>query len=112
MSLVLWIAVFQRHLHALKCYMDDNFSFSISGDIELYAPYDTFLPSEQVRLLQLWDKINLPHEEEKQISGTCIPIIGFDVDPNTMTVTMSHTKRTELIDTCTAFTTQGARKTL
>ena len=112
MSLVLWIAVFKRHLRALKCYVDDNFSFSISGDLELYPPYDAFLPSEQVRLLQLWDEINLPHEEEKQISGTCIPIIGFEVDPNAMTVTMSHAKRTELIEACTAFTIRGARKTL
>ena len=29
-SLVLWIAVFKCHLHALKCYVDNNFSFSIS----------------------------------------------------------------------------------
>ena len=112
MSLVLWIAVFKRHLHALKCYVDDNFSFSISGHVELYAPYDTFLPSKQVRLLHLWDEIGLPHEEEKQISGTCIPIIGFDVDPNAMTVTMSHAKRTELIDACTVFTVRGTCKTL
>jgi hypothetical protein len=29
MSLVLWIAVFKQFLHALKGYVDDNFSFSI-----------------------------------------------------------------------------------
>jgi hypothetical protein len=112
MSLVLWIAVFERFLHALKCYVDDNFSFSISGDLELYPPYDAFLPSEQARLLLLWDEIGLPHEEGKQISGTCIPIIGFDVDPNAMTVTMSESKKTDLVDACTAFTVRGARKTL
>ena len=112
MSLVLWIAVFKCHLHTLKCYVDDNFSFSITGDVELYAPYDAFLPSEQVQLLQLWDEISLPHEEGKQISGTCIPIIGFDVNPNAMTVTMSHAKKAELINACTTFTIRGVRKTL
>ena len=112
MSLVLWIAVFKRNLRALKCYVDDNFSFSVSGDLEIYPPYDVFLPSEQTRLLQLWDEIALPHEAEKQISGTCIPIIGFDVNPNAMTVTMSDTKKGELIDACTSFTARGARKTL
>jgi hypothetical protein len=112
MSLVLWIAVFKRNLEALKCYVDDNFSFSISGNLELYAEYDAFLPSEQVCLLQLWDEIGLPHEEAKQIFGPCIPIIGFDVDPNAMTVTMSETKKAELIVACTAFTTRGARRTL
>ena len=112
MSLVLWIAVFKQDLHALKCYVDDNFSFSISGDLELYPPYDAFLPSEQVRLLQLWDEISLLHGEENQISGTCIPIIGFDVDPNAMTVTMSDARKTELVNACLTFTVRGARKTL
>jgi hypothetical protein len=112
MSLVLWIAVFKRQLHTLKCYVDDNFSFSTSGDLEIYPPYDAFLPTDQTRLLQLWDEISLPHEEEKQISGTCIPIIGFEVDPNAMTVTMSESKKRDLIEACTAFTVRGARKTL
>jgi hypothetical protein len=60
----------------------------------------------------LWDEINLPHEEEKQICGDRIPIIGFEVDPNAMTVTMSDAKQSELIKACTAFTVRGARKTL
>jgi hypothetical protein len=112
MSLVLWIAVFKRFLHTLKCYVDDNFSFSISGDLELYPEYDTFLPAEQTRLLQLWDEIGLPHEESKQISGTCILIVGFDVDLNALRVTMSKVKRSKLVDACTAFTVCGAQKTL
>jgi hypothetical protein len=103
-SLVLWIAVFKRNLHALKCYVDDHFAFCVAGDLELYNKYDAFLPSDQVALLQLWDEISLPHEESKQICGTCIPIIGFEVDPNAMSVKMSETKRSELIDACTAFT--------
>jgi hypothetical protein len=70
------------------------------------------LPSEQVSLLQLWDEIDLPHEEQKQINGTCIPIIGFDVDPKEMTVTMSKSKKFDLVSACTAFTVRGARKTL
>jgi hypothetical protein len=111
-SLVLWIAVFKRNLRALKCYVDDNFSFAVAGDLEFYTKYEAFLPSEQVSLLQLWDEINLPHEEQKQISGTCIPIIGFDVDPNAMTVTMSEVKKSELVNACTGFTVRGARKTL
>jgi hypothetical protein len=111
-SLVLWIAVFKRNLHALKCYVDDHFSFAIAGDLELYDEYDAFLPSDQVALLQLWDEIGLPHEESKQISGPCIPIIGFEVDPNAMSVKMSAEKCSELITACTAFTVCGARKTL
>jgi len=111
-SLVLWVAVFKRGLHALKCYVDDHFSCCITGDLEFYPEYEAFMPSDQVSLLQLWDEINLPHEEDKQICGSCIPIIGFEVDPNAMTVTMSDVKRSELIEACSSFTVHGARKTL
>jgi hypothetical protein len=52
-SLVLWIAVFKRGLVALKCYVDDHFSFSLAGDLELYNKYEAFLPSNQMKLLQL-----------------------------------------------------------
>jgi hypothetical protein len=41
-----------------------------------------------------------------------LPIIGFDVDPNAMTVTMSEIKKSELVEACTAFTVRGARRTL
>src|SRR6202050_5274645 len=111
-SLILWIAVFKRNLTSLKCYVDDNFSFCHAGDLEIYEKYDAFLPSDQVQLLKLWDEIGLPHEEEKQISGSCIPIIGFEVDPNALTITMSGAKRLKLVEACTAFTIRGARKTL
>jgi len=111
-SLVLWIAVFKRGLVAFKCYVDDHFSFPLTGDLELYDKYEAFLPSDQVKLLQLWDEISLPHDEDKQINGFCIPIIGFDVDPNNMTITMSQAKRSKLIEACTAFAIRGSRKTL
>ena len=88
--------------------MDDNFSFSISGDLELYPPYEAFLPSEQTHSLQLWDEIGLLYKEDKQISGACMPIISFDIDPNAMVVTMSDLKKTELIDSCLVFTVRGA----
>jgi hypothetical protein len=107
----LWIVVFKQNLHALKCYVDDHFSFCLAGDLELYNEYDAFFPSDQVALLQLWDKIGLPHEEAKQISGMCIPTIGFKVDPNAITVKMSNVKHSELVAACAAFTVRGACKT-
>jgi hypothetical protein len=111
-SLVLWIAVFKRSLEALKCCVDNNFSFSHTSDLEFYEKYEAFWPLDQVKLLQLWDEIGLPHEEDKQVNGCCIPIIGFEVDANAMTATMSEAKRTELINACMSSTVRGARKTL
>ena len=83
---VLWISAFKQDLHALKCYVDDHFSFWVAEDLKLYNKYNIFLPSSQVALLQLQlqDEINLPHEEAKQISRSCIPIIGFKVDHSMM----------------------------
>src|ERR1700722_13093765 len=100
------------HDMALKCYVDDHFSCPLTGDLELYDKYEAFLPSDQVKLLQLWDEIGLPHDEDKQINGFCIPIIGFDVDPNDMTITMLQAKRSKLIEACTAFAICGSHKTL
>jgi len=53
--------------------------------------------------LQLWDEINLPHDEDKQIPGPIITCIGFKVDPNAMMVTMSKEKCLALIKTCNEF---------
>jgi hypothetical protein len=95
---------FKQNLHALKYYVDVHFSFYVAGDLELYNECDGFLPSDRVALLQLWDKVSLLHEESKQICSTCIPNIGFEVDPNVMSVKISKAKQSELIDACTAFT--------
>ena len=91
MSLVMWILVFKCGLKHLKCYTDDVFSLT-AGNLSYYTPYNRYMPSEQVAILQLWDEIGLPHENNKQISGPVIPCIGFDIDPNLMTVTMIPAK--------------------
>jgi hypothetical protein len=51
----------------------------------------------QVRLLELWDEIGLPYEDKKQELGPILRIIGFDVDPNAMTVTIPHEARSDFL---------------
>ena len=46
------------------------------------------LPRDQCRLLQLWDELSIPHKPHKQLSGTPLTIIGIDVDPNLMTLSL------------------------
>jgi hypothetical protein len=36
----------------------------------------------------LWDEISLPQNEAEKISGPVVPCIGFDIDPNAMTIVM------------------------
>lgn len=57
------------------------------------------MPAKQARLLKLWarDLLGIPHDEEKQLSGPSLPILGFDVDANAMTVDIPDEKKAKLI---------------
>ncbi|KAF8238116.1 hypothetical protein L208DRAFT_1243471 [Tricholoma matsutake] len=87
-SLVLWIAVFIKFISNLFSYVDDSFSWEFADHVEFYPPYGKLMPIKQVCLLLLFDELGIPHNEQKQVSGSPLTIIGFDVDPNAMTITM------------------------
>jgi hypothetical protein len=110
-SLVLWIASILL-IPDLLCYVDDVFSWDFENQRCWYAPYRRFLPSRQYMLLRLWDILGIPHEDRKQISGSPLPIIGFDVDPNAMTISMSTAARSELIKVIRKFACPGSRRPL
>jgi hypothetical protein len=61
------------------------------------------LPSQQARLLNLWDDIGLPYEDRKQEFGLTLRIIGFVVDPNAMTVTIPDDARSKLLSSISEF---------
>ena len=62
-----------------------------------YPPYDSYYPSDQVKLLLLWDELNIPHAKKKQVYRAIIPYVGFDVNPNAMTISLSDDCQSELI---------------
>ena len=62
------------------------------------------MPTDQAKILHLWDKIDLPHTEKKQISGRTITILGFEVDTNTMSVYLSMEKWEQHINSIHEFT--------
>ena len=68
------------------------FSIGRAGDVCWYPSYAKVMPTVQVCVLELWDKIQLPHVEKKQISGAVIPVLGFEVDPNWMSAYLSFEK--------------------
>ncbi|KAG2743559.1 hypothetical protein P692DRAFT_20747603 [Suillus brevipes Sb2] len=78
MSLVIWLAVFVRLIQAF-IYVDDSFSFAKTSDMAYYEKYRKMLPSEMVTLLLLWDELGIPHEERKQVFGSPLPVIGFEL---------------------------------
>jgi len=111
-SLILWIAVVIRAIPDLLEYVDDSFSWDFAGHETFYSPYGKFLPERQARLLLLFDKLGVPHDEKKQVSGAPLTIIGFDVDPNALTITMPLEARRELIDAIRVFANPNQRRSL
>lgn len=60
-SLVAWITKFKRMIKILE-YVDDSFGVSESGEISYYAPYNCWFTTKPTQLLELWDKLGLPHK--------------------------------------------------
>jgi hypothetical protein len=109
MGLVMWIAAFIRLLEAMKAYVDDTFSFDKAGNVLWYDPYKCYLPAKQTSLLQLWDDLSIPHQRAKQEYGPVLTLIGFQVDPNAMTITMPSDAKRDLIAYLESFL-EGTRK--
>jgi len=112
MSLVSWIAKKQRNIELLGTYSDDSFGPDYTNNLAWYAPYNKFMPRNQVKLLKLWDKINLPHKESKQIYGSMLTIIGIDVDANALSMTMPPEALKELISAIRNFSSSKHKFTL
>jgi len=98
-SLVAWIAKNICGIRHLTTYMDDSSGFGPQDDLLLYAPYSSSFPRDQTLLLQLWDDLSILHKPKKQVFGSSIPVIGIDIDPNCMTLSLSAQKRVDLCDT-------------
>ncbi|KAI0819140.1 hypothetical protein BC628DRAFT_1342399 [Trametes gibbosa] len=101
--LVSWIAEHKAGVVYKHNYVDDDFGFAPLGDVRWYEPYRRYFPTPQARLLTLWDELGVPHEPHKQLHATCLPVIGFDVDPNAMSVTLPEEGRTRLLDAINGF---------
>ena len=115
MGLVLWIAIFIKFISDLFGYIDDNFGFDEEGNVMWYEPYRCYYPTKQTKLLKLWDEICLPHEKAKQEYGPVLRIIGFNVDPKLMRVSMDEEDRSRLLQHVVSFVAiapGGTRRTL
>jgi len=112
MSLVSWIAKKQWNIELLGTYSDDSFSPDHANNLAWYPPYNKFLLKNQVKLLQLWDEINLPHKESKQIYGSSLTIIGIEVDANALSMTMPPDRLRELISAIDDFISSNHKFTL
>jgi hypothetical protein len=97
MGLTMWIVLYILIIEAIKTYVDDAFSFDTFGNAKWYPPYHCYLPAKQTKLLELWDELNIPHQKSKQEYGPVLTLIGFQVDPNNMSITMPADAKRDLI---------------
>ena len=87
-SLVTWTAKYEKGLEYLSNYVNDSSGCDLDGTTLLYEPYGKHMPVQQVQLLQLWDKLGILHKPHKQVFGSPLIIIGIEVNPNQMTLTL------------------------
>jgi len=97
MLLVSWIEKKKQNIELLGTYLDDSFGPNHANNVAWYTPYHKFIPRNQVKLLELWDKLNIPHKEKKQIFGLSLMVIGIEVNVNALSMTMPADMLNELI---------------
>jgi hypothetical protein len=111
-SLVLWIAIKVKKIDDILGYVDDDFSWDFAENTRYYPRYRKDLPDKQARYLELWDELGIPHDEAKQESGSPLTIIGFDVDPNSVSVRLPASRRSEVFAAIDDFAKEGQKRTL
>jgi hypothetical protein len=97
-ALVAWIVKYVKSILGIFTYVDDSSGAEFADQLSYYAPYRKLMPSKQVALLEVWDELGIPHVEKKQVFGSPLTIIGIDVDPNNMTLTLPADSRLSLLE--------------
>ena len=100
-GLMCWIAIKKLEIKDLHDFMDDFFSWALGSDFVLYKGISR--PRLQARLLMFWDEIGCPWKEKKQEFGMELKIIGFYVDINQGTLTLTDDSISDVIAVVRAF---------
>ena len=111
-SLVNWIGIEKKGISDLLGYVDDNFGWEFEGNKRYYKPYKKYVPTKQARLLELWDELGIPHDEDKQLSGPSLRILGYDVDANAMTVKVPDEKKAKVVQLFRSHSREGKPYTM
>ena len=86
-GLLCWIAVTKLDIDGTHVYMDDFFGWDFADNLAFY--HGKLRPRRQVQLLVLWDFVSCPFEDRKQEHGESLKILGFWVDPNLGSISLS-----------------------
>ncbi|KAJ8690349.1 hypothetical protein PTI98_013649 [Pleurotus ostreatus] len=100
-GLICWIAVRKLGISSLHVFMDDFFGWDFADNLMLFR--GKLRPRQQVWLLLLWDRINCPWEEKKQSFGDIQKIIGFWVDANVGSISLSPGSVADILEKISSF---------
>ncbi|KAJ7461656.1 DNA/RNA polymerase [Mycena latifolia] len=100
-GLLCWIAIRKLGIIGLYVYMDDFFGWDFLDNLIFYRGMRR--PRRQVLLLILWEFVGCPSEDRKQEHGVTLKIIGFWVDANLGSISLSPDSITEIIAKIEAF---------
>lgn len=65
-----------------------------------------------MKLLQLWDELGILHKAQKQVFGSPLTVIGFDVDSHLVWVTLWEDSKAHLVSELHSFAQHCHRRTL
>jgi hypothetical protein len=97
MSLILWIAQEKRKVRKPNGFMDDVYSIQIAGQESFHLTLQKSVPTDQAKMLNLWDDLGIPYKAHKQQHGRVLTVLGIEVNTDKLTFTLPDEKREELI---------------
>ena len=106
-GLLCWLGIKKLGIDGLHVYMDDFFGWDYADNFIWYR--GRLRPRRQVQLLLLWEAIACPFEDRKQEHGEAIKIIGFWVDINAGSISLSPTSISDVISKIELFLSTPAR---
>jgi hypothetical protein len=95
-GLICWIAIQKFSILDLFIYMDDFYGWDYEDNIIFY--HGQWWPNQQVTLLQFWEYISCPFDDEKQKHGWQFKIIGFWVNIEDGSISLSPSSVTNILE--------------
>ena len=88
--------------------MDDFFGWDFTNNLSLF--HGQLCPNRQVQLLRLWNLIACPFSDKKQEQGSILKIIGFYVDINQGSISLTLNSIHNIIEKISTFLDSPQRK--
>lgn len=94
-SLMCWVRIKKLNIRDLHVFIDNFYSWGMKNKLVKYQGISR--PQGQAQLLIIWDAIRCPWEEKKQEFREMLKIIGFWIDINNGTITLTDELTADIV---------------